>query len=113
MAPRREPVPPAPPALVTVWCYQWEERERDLYMQRPDGFSLHATEEHALRTQRAVCAALPDEAPDEYELPIGDPYPILVPADLAARVAEASAVGGRLRYLTPKRAPGRGQTFGV
>lgn len=77
---------------VKVWVQQWEESERG-WGSRPDGFTCHWTKEDVKRFIDAHWASLPDEAPDEYSRPCGEPFEYEVEAKLA-----------------PNRGPGHGGT---
>lgn len=56
-----------------VLCQKWEESERG-WGVRPDGYSLHASEEDLKQYTKEYWARMPDEAPDEYSRPSGAPY---------------------------------------
>lgn len=59
---------------ITVWCQQWTETERG-WGQRPDGYSLHLTQNHSAEYIKKYLAKMPDgPTPDEYSFPDGDPY---------------------------------------
>jgi len=51
----------------------WEESERG-WGTRPDGYSLHLTEEARKSYIEDYWASMPDEVPDEYSRPCGSPY---------------------------------------
>jgi hypothetical protein len=59
--------------MPTVVVQKWEESERG-FGTRPDGFSLHLSEEDRVEYVRKYWASMPDEAPDEYSRPDGSPY---------------------------------------
>ncbi len=57
-----------------VIVQKWEESERG-WGERPDGYSIHRTEEHrALFVQNIYKKRDPDDVPDEYERIAGTPY---------------------------------------
>ncbi len=63
-----------------VIVQKWEESERG-WGVRPDGYSLHRTEEDRAAYVKAHWDSLPDEAPDEYSRPSGSPYEADVTGD--------------------------------
>lgn len=52
---------------------KWEESEQG-WGVRPDGFSLHLTDEDRAKFIEAYWAEMPDAVPAEYERPCGTPY---------------------------------------
>lgn len=54
-------------------CQQWEESERG-WGTRPDGHSLHKSEADRRQYIEDYWSSMPDEAPDEYSRPCGEPY---------------------------------------
>lgn len=63
-----------------VLCQCWEESERG-WGTRPDGYSLHRSEEDLRRFIRRYWDSMPDDnspIPYEYSRPVGDPYLALV-----------------------------------
>lgn len=69
-----------------VVCQKWEEAERGMG-SRPDGYSLHVSEEHRARFVKAYWDKQPDgPAPDEYTRQSGAPYECPVTDALYARV---------------------------
>lgn len=56
-----------------VVCQKWEESERG-WGVRPDGYSLHPSEEARERYIQAYWDRMPADPPDEYERPSGSPY---------------------------------------
>ena len=56
-----------------VMVQLWEESERG-WGTRPDGYSLHLTEEARKSYIEDYWASMPDEVPDEYSRPCGSPY---------------------------------------
>ncbi len=93
-----------------VIVQKWEESEQGWGI-RPDGYSLHLTEEDRKAFVTAYWATLPDEAPYCYSSPSGTPYRAAVnlnPETLAALQA-AGATGLRI-WTSPL--PGDGGTDG-
>ena len=68
-----------------VICQGWEESERG-WGQRPDGYSLHLTEEDRASYIKAYWDSMPDKAPAEYERPCGSPYKCSVDAKVYAHL---------------------------
>ena len=56
----------------TVVRQDWLESERG-WGCRPDGYSLHMTDEHRVRYIEEYWRSMPDSVPDEYSRPCGDP----------------------------------------
>jgi len=56
-----------------VVCQKWEESERD-WGTRPDGYSLHLTDNDREAYIRDYWDSMPDSVPDEYSRPDGTPY---------------------------------------
>jgi hypothetical protein len=54
-----------------VYCMSWEESERG-WGQRPDGISLHKTEQDYEDYIAEYWDSMPDEVPDEYDRPATD-----------------------------------------
>jgi hypothetical protein len=65
--------PPVKPAetQVSVWIMEWEESERG-WGVRPDGFSIHPSQENYREFLADYWAKMPNETPDEYERPAWD-----------------------------------------
>lgn len=67
--------------MATVLCQQWEESERG-WGVRPDGYSLHLTQEDRdafVKNHKAHQLKIyGSEAPDEYDRPCGEPYKVKV-----------------------------------
>lgn len=59
--------------LKEVWCVEWEESERG-WGVRPDGWSLHLTDQDAYKYIRLYWDGMPDSTPDEYSRPVGEAY---------------------------------------
>ena len=55
----------------------WIESERG-WGTRPDGYSLHLTQEDSKTYVKAYWDTMPDEVPDEYSRPDGPPYEVTV-----------------------------------
>lgn len=66
--------------MMTAILQQWAESERGWGGggARPDGYSLHATVEDKIAFVEAYWDLMPNETPDEYSYPIGDPIPVTV-----------------------------------
>ncbi len=60
-------------ADVRVLVQKWEETERG-WGQRPDGYSIHLSQDDLDAYVKAYWATQPDAVPDEYERPCGTPY---------------------------------------
>jgi hypothetical protein len=57
-----------------VICQKWEESERG-WGTRPDGYTLHLTDEHRRQFVQKHWDSYSDgAAPDEYSRPCGEPY---------------------------------------
>ena len=57
----------------TVVVQEWLESERG-WGTRPDGYSLHLSEEDRKEYIAAYWEIMPDHAPNEYSRPTGDPF---------------------------------------
>lgn len=77
-----------------VWCQGWEESERG-WGTRPDGYSLHLTQEDVKLYIKAYADSLPPEVPDEYSRPAGSPYETFVSASTYRRIQRATGHGIR------------------
>ncbi|MDP6293364.1 MAG: HD domain-containing protein [Candidatus Woesearchaeota archaeon] len=66
----------------------WIESERG-WGFRPDGCSLHFSEEDYGAYVKEYWADMPDEVPDEYSKPIGDPVPVTVGGSLLVKLKES------------------------
>lgn len=91
---------------LTLIVQKWEESERG-WGTRPDGYSLHLTEEDRLAYIREYWNRMPDRVPDEYSRPDGTPYHWRAPQETYDLVA-ASRNG--IRHFG--RVPGSGGTDG-
>lgn len=99
--------------MPTLIVQKWEESERG-WGCRPDGYSLHLTEEDRVAYIKAYWDSMPDQAPSEYERPDGTPYLWDADAATAKKVratknglrctGEPPGSGGVDGWLTPKRA---------
>jgi len=89
----------------TVIVQKWEESEA--WGTRPDGFSLHLTDEDRKAYIKAYWDGMPDATPAEYSRPDGTPYAWDADEETYALV-EASENG--IRRFTG--APGSGGTDG-
>ncbi|MBI2047775.1 MAG: hypothetical protein HYT27_01415 [Parcubacteria group bacterium] len=58
-------------------CQKWEESERG-WGTRPDGYSLHLTDEDREQYIKDYWKQMPNEVPDEYSRPDGTPYSCLI-----------------------------------
>jgi hypothetical protein len=76
----------APPAPTTVLCQIWQESERG-WGTRPDGYSLHVSQEALIEYVDQYWKRMPDEPPDEYSSPAGAPYLVKVDPTTAKAVA--------------------------
>ena len=76
---------------------KWEESERG-WGVRPDGYSLHLTFADRDAYVRAYWDRMPDQEPDEYSRPSGDPISIEVDAETYRQVLAASDTHGLRRY---------------
>lgn len=79
-----------------VICQKWEESERG-WGVRPDGYSLHLTEEDRKEYINKYNASLPEEVPDEYSRVSGTPYECEIDENhrLAEELREAKKSGIR------------------
>lgn len=75
----------------TVLCQKWEESERG-WGTRPDGYSLHLTDEARRKYIEDYWKRMPDYTPDEYSRPSGTAYWAEVSAEVFNKV-KASANG--------------------
>ena len=89
-----------------VICQKWEESERG-WGTRPDGYSLHLTDEDRKAYIQGYWAGMPDSTPDEYSRPDGTPYRCEVDRETFEKV-KASKHGVRF-HDSP---PGSGGTDG-
>jgi hypothetical protein len=78
----------------------WEESERG-WGTRPDGCSLHLTEEDAQQYVRDYAETLPKEVPNEYERPAGVPVGVTVTKDIYRQIRK-SKNGIRLCFVQEK-----------
>lgn len=78
-------------------CQKWEESERD-WGVRPDGYSLHPSEEARERFIKGYWDRMPDEVPDEYSRPSGSPYLCEVDDEETYYSVCANPTGGRRFY---------------
>lgn len=69
-----------------VVCQKWLESERG-WGTRPDGYSLHLTEENRKRFIDAYWEGMPDTAPEEYSRPDGKPYGCTVSEEIFVAVS--------------------------
>ena len=67
-----------------VVVQKWEESERG-WGTRPDGYSIHPSEEARERYVKAYWAKMPDEVQDEYSRPKGTPYTAEVDVTFAGK----------------------------
>lgn len=74
--------------MPNVICQKWEESERG-WGCRPDGFSLHLTEDDRASFVYAHWETLPDSVPDEYSRPSGTPFECPVTDALFERIKAA------------------------
>ncbi len=74
-----------------VIVQKWEESERG-WGVRPDGYTLHQTDEHRKAFIKEYWDGMPNETPDEYSRPSGAPYEAYVSTEEFA-VVKASKNG--------------------
>jgi len=87
--------------MLPVICQKWEESERG-WGQRPDGYSLHLTEEDRVAYIKAYWEVMPSDVPDEYSRPCGDPFVCEVDKDTAEQLVFMNGI----RYAeTPPNDP--------
>lgn len=87
-----------------VVCQEWLESGRG-WGQRPDGASLHLSRADCDEYIKEYWATMPDDPPDEYERPAGEPTVIDVDHQVYLQI-KASRNGVRLweqRYREMKR----------
>ena len=95
----------------------WEESERD-WGVRPDGFSLHLSEDLARAYVESYWAEMPDRVPHTYSRPAGRPLQVKVSKELYRQIRKGN-LGLRLNNeneLTRKKdliffSPRTGQVF--
>ncbi len=63
-----------------VFVQLWEESERG-WGARPDGFSLHLSQDHRDKYIKEYWDGMPPSAPDEYSRPLGNPYTVTLRGD--------------------------------
>lgn len=70
---------PARSRVRSGWAQEWLERERG-WGERPDGFSLHESEDAVKQFiadyWKSMPGSGPQDAPDEYSAPSGNPFPV-------------------------------------
>lgn len=91
----------------TVVVQKWEESEAG-WGQRPDGCSLHLSEEDRAAYVKAYWDRMPSSAPSEYSRPDGTPY--LWDADEETYEQVKASKNGVRRYDLKR--PGSGGTDG-
>ncbi len=74
----------------------WEESERN-WGVRPDGFSLHLTEEDCKSYVRKYWSEMPNEVPDEYSRPAGRSAKVKVSKELYRRIGKGKS---GIRYFS-------------
>jgi hypothetical protein len=92
-----------------AFVYSWTERERG-FGQRPDGLSVHVSEQEARNYVARHFASMPSEAPDEYEQPDSDiPFGVVLQdAAFARLLAEKKSMRLRPRQaVVEHQADGR------
>lgn len=57
--------------MATIYVMEWVEHERG-WGQRPDGYSLHASEQACRQYIDRHWARMPNEVPDEYDAPASE-----------------------------------------
>lgn len=73
---------------------RWEESERG-WGVRPDGFSLHLSDEDRTGFIEEYWESMPDEVPDEYSRPSGEPGKSLAPDEVLEKLRKNKEEGGR------------------
>ena len=74
------------------YLVEWEESERG-WGCRPDGCSIHNSQEEALRYINEYNSRLPkDHVPDEYSRPCGDPVGIRIPNELHEELQKKQSI---------------------
>ena len=87
-------------------CQKWEESERG-WGTRPDGYSLHLSQQDKEHYIKTYWEGMPDSVPDEYSRPDGTAYQCSVSEEVFEAITKN---GGSLReYGTP---PGSGGVDG-
>jgi len=66
----------------------WIESERGWGI-RPDGCSLHFSLEDHKEFVKEYWDRMPDEVPDEYSRPSGEPYVVMVDEEVYVRIGES------------------------
>ena len=78
-----------------AWYQSWEESERE-WGQRPDGYSLHLTEQDAKDYIKSYMDGqkeqLGERTPDEYTRPAGSPYRVIITDKTYANLQESGTV---------------------
>lgn len=74
-------------------CQEWIELERG-WGFRPDGCSLHLSEDDCKKFCEAHWAGMPSSAPDEYSTENGKPYFAIVSEETYERVLAKQEEGG-------------------
>lgn len=86
-----------PAVTHTVVRQNWLESERD-WGTRPDGFSLHLTDDDRIAYVKAYWDQMPDTIPAEYSRPTGDPFLHEVSEETYQEVLAATKEHGIRRY---------------
>ena len=86
-------------------CQKWEESERGWGI-RPDGYSLHLNEEDRKQYIEDYWDRMPDEVPDEYERPSGEPYITTVDDETLEEIKNSKSGIRRYRHNYPEYPPG-------
>lgn len=81
-------------------CQKWEESERG-WGTRPDGYSLHATEEDRKRYIAAYWAARPAKVPVEYSRPYGTAFSCSVDEKTWDEIVHSECGIRRFRGMPP------------
>ncbi len=88
------PTKPVKTKAYEVFCHQWEESEKGCGT-RPDGYSLHLTQEDIRRYVQKICAGRSvDNVPDEYTRVAGEPYRCNVDATVYRQLQSNKKKGG-------------------
>jgi len=78
----------------TVVGQKWEESEKG-WGTRPDGHSIHLSEQHRQQYIKEYWDRMPNAVPDEYSRPCTNPYPIDIDEETYQKLI---LKGGNLRY---------------
>jgi len=77
-----------------VLCQPWWEKERG-WGERPDGWTMHASQEDRKAFIASYWERMPDKVPDEYSYPNGDGFVIEVDKEIYKNVCDGTGIWGR------------------